>query len=141
MGVKDPLAAELKKLGERMVVMNAELRPTARDVVAQLDSELTFEPLLEQLKGRVDDIIADAPQELWEELFRSQTASWFDRSRVSPVGPSACDGTGFSPQQPLRSARCKRGQDPPSSGLLRARPVMLTCRSVAFEVLLRMSGP
>lgn len=72
---RDELAPGVRTLAERMVAPTAGSRPSIREVVEVLDGLIAFEPILEQLKSRVDDIIAEAPGPLWEELFRAQTAA------------------------------------------------------------------
>lgn len=72
---REPLSRDLRTLAERMTATTPGNRPTIREVVSILEGAVAFEPTLMQLRGRVDDLIQEAPQALWEELFRAQTAA------------------------------------------------------------------
>lgn len=61
----------------RMTASKAEVRPTAAQVRQELEELVDFEPALHQLQGKVEDVVADAPDALWDDLlqFKWQAAA------------------------------------------------------------------
>ncbi len=61
----------------QMTLPKAESRPTAIEVRDRLEEMVVFEPTLHHLGSAVDDVVADAPEALWEDLlqFKWQAAT------------------------------------------------------------------
>jgi serine/threonine protein kinase len=64
----DSLSPQFRKLVTSMSSHNAADRPSVVDVVRELDGLVDFEPLLHQLRSKVEDVVNDAPEWLWEDL-------------------------------------------------------------------------
>lgn len=85
----DPFATMTAKL----TAPNAEDRPTAEEVVAWLEDHVEFEPGLHQLASKVEDLVTEAPEALWDDLlaykWQAATASGgfvpWDRHRAMEV--------------------------------------------------------
>jgi tRNA A-37 threonylcarbamoyl transferase component Bud32 len=65
----------LSDLVAKMSRTKVEDRPQINDVVKTLDDLVEFEPGVHQLKKKVEDVVTDAPEWLWEDLLQSAGAA------------------------------------------------------------------
>lgn len=60
----------LRELAAKMSSARAEDRPSIVEVNRRLDDLVEFEPMFHQLRSKVEDVVAEAPEWLWEELLQ-----------------------------------------------------------------------
>ena len=69
------LPAEWGTLVGQMMALTPEARPTVMQVVQELERLIDFEPAIHRLTSEVEDIVADAPDWLWEDMLSAKSAA------------------------------------------------------------------